>query len=146
MFPFFSSRMEITLHCWKHAFMVVLLLNHHEKCIKDSSTKPLFIFSKLKMYKNNSSTTSNAKTQTNKALTKTTQIDIFFPPQTRFYSISKSWCVFLQLQNPHTSHLLPFPGTSRGAELKLRRNSPPCSPYPYSQGSLEEMPPAHVED
>lgn len=33
----------------KHAFMVVLLLNHHEKCIKDGSTKLLFIFSKVKI-------------------------------------------------------------------------------------------------
>lgn len=33
----------------KQAFMVVLLLSHHEKCIKDSSTKLVFIFSKVKI-------------------------------------------------------------------------------------------------
>lgn len=33
----------------KQAFMVVLLLSHHEKCIKVSSTKLVFIFSKVEI-------------------------------------------------------------------------------------------------
>lgn len=149
MFPFFFSCMEITLHCWEASFHGSSIIKPSWKMYQRQFNKTsIYFFQKWKYTKNNSSTISNAKTQSNKALTKTTQIDIFFPPRnTCSYSVSKSWRVFLQHQNPHTSHLLSFPGNSRGVEAKLRRNSPPIhSPYPYSQGSLEEMPPAHVED
>lgn len=53
----------------KHAFMVVLLLSHHEKCIKDSSTKLVFIFSKVKIQHTKKIPTYQCKIMQNHNLT-----------------------------------------------------------------------------
>lgn len=121
----------------KRAFMVALLLNHHEKCIKDSSAKPVFIFSEVKIYKKTTPTISNAKAQSNKALTKTTQIDIFFSLQTRFTVFPNlDMCSYNIKSHTHpTCCLSPAifqaaPEVQKVPQAKLRGNSPPTAPTP----------------